>query len=58
MMTVAYGEATLDQSNVYRWYKVFSEDRDVNDDERAERPSTSITDKNIDEVKKTVLTNR
>ncbi|UYV61614.1 hypothetical protein LAZ67_1005558 [Cordylochernes scorpioides] len=32
MLTVAYGEATLDRSNVYRWYKMFSEGReDVND---------------------------
>ncbi|XP_011859020.1 PREDICTED: putative uncharacterized protein FLJ37770 [Vollenhovia emeryi] len=53
MLTVAYGEATLNQSNVYRWYKMFSEGReDVNDEERAGRPSTSITDENIDEVKK------
>ncbi|UYV79093.1 hypothetical protein LAZ67_17001105 [Cordylochernes scorpioides] len=34
MLTVAYGEATLDRSNVYRWYKMFSEGReDVNDEE-------------------------
>ncbi|KAG5320973.1 SETMR methyltransferase, partial [Acromyrmex heyeri] len=59
MLTVAYGEATLDRSNVYRWYKMFSEDReDVNDEERAGRPSTSTTDENIDEVKKIVLANR
>ncbi|UYV70910.1 hypothetical protein LAZ67_8001078 [Cordylochernes scorpioides] len=32
MLTVAYGEATLDRSNVYRWYKMFSEGReDVNE---------------------------
>ena len=31
---------------------MFSEGRDVNDQERARRPSTSTTDKNIDEVKK------
>ncbi|KYN29556.1 hypothetical protein ALC57_00995 [Trachymyrmex cornetzi] len=31
-LTVAYGEATLDRSNVYRWYKMFSEGReDVNE---------------------------
>ena len=47
MLTVAYGEDTLAQSNVYRWYKMFSEGReDVNEH------------KNIDEVKKIVLTNR
>ncbi|KAG5337785.1 GVQW3 protein, partial [Acromyrmex heyeri] len=44
MLTVTYGEATLDRSNVYRWYKMFSEGReDVNDEERAGRPSTSTT---------------
>ncbi|KAG5316891.1 MOS1T transposase, partial [Acromyrmex insinuator] len=44
MLIVAYGEATLDRSNVYRWYKMFSEGReDVNDEERAGRLSTSIT---------------
>ncbi|UYV81325.1 hypothetical protein LAZ67_20000775 [Cordylochernes scorpioides] len=48
MLTVAYGEATLDRSNVYRWYKMFSEGReDVNDEERAGRPSTSTTDEKI-----------
>ncbi|KAG5347613.1 MOS1T transposase, partial [Acromyrmex charruanus] len=53
MLTVAYGEAILDRSNVYRWYKMFSEGReDVNDEERAGRSSTSTTDENIDEVKK------
>ncbi|EGI59805.1 FLJ37770-like protein, partial [Acromyrmex echinatior] len=41
------------------WYKMFSEGReDVNDEERAGRPSTSTTDENIDEVKKIVLANR
>ena len=58
MLTVAYGEATLDRSNVYRWYKMFSEGReDVKDEERAGRPSTSTTDENIDEVKKIVFSN-
>ena len=59
MLTVAYGEATLDRRNVYRRYKMFSEGReDVNGEERAGCPSTSTTDENIDEVKKIVLANR
>ncbi|UYV77010.1 hypothetical protein LAZ67_14002808 [Cordylochernes scorpioides] len=59
MLTVAYGEATLDRSNVYRWYKMFSEGReDVNDEERARRPSTSTTDEKINEVEKMILANR
>ncbi|UYV62214.1 hypothetical protein LAZ67_1008240 [Cordylochernes scorpioides] len=59
MLTVAYGEATLDRSNVYRWYKMFSEGReDVNDEERSGRPSTSKTDEKINEVEKMILANR
>ncbi|UYV79141.1 hypothetical protein LAZ67_17001224 [Cordylochernes scorpioides] len=58
MLTVAYGEATLDRSNVYWWYKMFSEGReDVNDEERAGRPSTSTTDEKINEVEKMILAN-
>ncbi|XP_049309339.1 protein GVQW3-like [Bactrocera dorsalis] len=38
---------------------MFSEDReDVNDEERAGRPSTSTTDEKINEVEKMVLDNR
>ncbi|UYV83551.1 hypothetical protein LAZ67_23001444 [Cordylochernes scorpioides] len=56
MLTVTYGEATLDRSNIYRWYKMFSEGReDVNDEERAGRPSTSTTDEKINEVEKMIL---
>ncbi|UYV68939.1 hypothetical protein LAZ67_6001728 [Cordylochernes scorpioides] len=59
MLTVAYGEATLDRSNIYWWYKMFSEGReDVNDEERAGRPSTSTTDEKINEVEKMILANR
>ncbi|UYV63862.1 hypothetical protein LAZ67_2005848 [Cordylochernes scorpioides] len=48
MLTVAYGEATLDRSNVYRWYKMFSEGReDVNDEERAGRPSMILANRRI-----------
>ncbi|UYV64676.1 hypothetical protein LAZ67_3001635 [Cordylochernes scorpioides] len=56
MLTVAYLEATLDRSNAYRWYKLFSEGQeDVNDEERAGRPSTSTTDEKINEVEKMIL---
>ena len=35
MLTVAYGEATLNQSNDSRWYKMFSEGQeDVNDEQQ------------------------
>ncbi|UYV63810.1 hypothetical protein LAZ67_2005734 [Cordylochernes scorpioides] len=59
MLAVANGEATLDRSNVYRWYKMFLEGREeVNDEERAGRPSTSTTDEKINEVEKMILANR
>ena len=52
-------EATLKQINVYRWYKMFSEDQEeMNDEDRIGCPSTSTIDKNIGEMKKVVLTNR
>ncbi|UYV77414.1 hypothetical protein LAZ67_15000938 [Cordylochernes scorpioides] len=58
MLTVAYGEATLDRSNVYRWYKMFSEGReDVNDEERAGRKHFNNRRK-INEVEKMILANR
>ena len=56
MLTVAYGESTLDRSSVFRWYKMFSEGReDGNDEECAGHPTTSTTDENIDKMKKMVL---
>ena len=59
MLTVAYGEATLERRSVYRWYKIFSDGReDLNDEERAVLPSTSTTYENIDKVKKIVFVNR
>lgn len=31
LLILAYGEATLVQNNIYRWYKMFSDRRDAND---------------------------
>ncbi|KYN30749.1 hypothetical protein ALC56_14951 [Trachymyrmex septentrionalis] len=59
MLTVAYGESTLSKKSVYKWYKLFQEGREnVNDESRSERPSTSKTDENVQEVKEIVLKNR
>jgi len=58
MLTAAFGESTLSKKNVYKWYKLFTEGReDVNDDARSGRPSISITDENVEEVKKIVMEN-
>ncbi|XP_018353100.1 PREDICTED: putative uncharacterized protein FLJ37770 [Trachymyrmex septentrionalis] len=59
MLTVAFGESTMSKTRVYEWYKRFKEGReDVEDDDRSGRPSTSITDDNVEQVKKMILENR
>ena len=59
MLKVAYGECTLSQKSVYKWYKLFTEGREeVNDDARPGRPSTSTTSENTEAVKKIVMENR
>ena len=53
MLKVAYGECTVTQKSVYKWYKLFAEGREeVNDDARPGRPSTSTTNENTEAVKK------
>ena len=59
MLKVAYGECTVSQKSVYKWYKLFTEGREeVNDDARPGRPSTSTTNENTEAVKKIVMENR
>ncbi|XP_018337789.1 PREDICTED: putative uncharacterized protein FLJ37770 [Trachymyrmex septentrionalis] len=59
MLTVAFGESTMSKTRVYEWYKRFKKSReDVEDDDRSGRPSTSITDDNVERVKKMILENR
>ena len=43
MLTVAYGKVTLDRSNVYRWYQIFSEvlENDVNDEDMKAKAQSS-----------------
>lgn len=56
MLRVAYGESTLCQKNVYKWYKLFTEGReDVNDDARPGRPSTSTTDENVEKNRRITI---
>ena len=58
MLKVAYGECTVSQKSVYKWYKLFIEDREeVNDDARLGRLSTSTTNENTEAVKKIVMEN-
>ena len=55
MLTVAFGEFTMRRTQVQLCYNRFKEGWEVVDDyARAGRPSTSITDENIESVKKMI----
>jgi len=55
----AYGKHALSRSQVFKWYKAFSEGREsIKDESRSGRPSTSITDKNLEKVRALVRSDR
>ena len=59
MLTKAYGESAINKKRVYEWYEHFQDGRkDVEDDERPGRPSTSTTDENLEKVKEMVMNDR
>lgn len=59
MLQKAFGDETMSQKNVYKWYKDFKEGRErVDDLERSGRPSTSIDEQHIKKIKELVLENR
>ena len=59
MLKVAYGECTVSQKSIYKWYKLFTEGREgVNDDTCPGWPSTSTTNESTKAVKKTITENR
>ena len=59
MLTVAFGESTMSRTQVQLWYNRFKEGREnVNDDACPGCPSTSITNENIEAVKKIISDNR
>ena len=55
----AYGEHSLSRAQAFRWHKSFLEGREkVEDEPRAERPSTSKTDDNVERVRSIVWSDR
>ena len=58
-LSAQYGACALPQPSVYEWIEKFQYGRtSVKDEERAGRPSTSITDSNVEEARAMILENR
>ena len=56
MLTAAFGELAMSRTQVQLWYDRFKESReDVNEYAHTGRPSTSVTDENIEAVKNMIL---
>ena len=59
MLQKAFGDLTMSQKNVYKWYKDFEEGRErVDDLERPGRPSTSTDGQHVNQIKELVHKNR
>ena len=59
MLTVTFGESTINRTQVQMQYNRFKESQeDVNDNARSDCQSTSTTDEKIAAVKKIILDNR
>jgi len=55
----AYGEHAMSRSQVFKWYKAFSEGREsIKDEPRSGRLSTSKTDNNVEIVRALVRSDR
>ncbi|KAJ8937593.1 hypothetical protein NQ318_003172 [Aromia moschata] len=59
MLKKAFGVDCLSDRQIFWWHKAFAEGReDVNDENRAGRPSTSISDDNVKRVRDLLNTDR
>ena len=59
MLTVAFGESTMNRTQIQLWYNRFKKGReDINDDTCLGRPNALTTDENIETVTKMILDNR
>ena len=58
MLQKAFGDLTISQKNVSKWYKDFKEDKErVDDLKRPGRPSTSTDEQHINQIKELVHKN-
>jgi hypothetical protein len=54
-----YGEHAVSTSQVFKWFKAFSEGREsIKDEPHSGRPSTSKTDNNVEKVRAFVRSDR
>ena len=59
MLQKAFGDLSMSQKNVYKWYKDFKEGRERIDDlERPGRPSASTDEHHVNQIKELVHKNR
>ncbi|UYV80343.1 GVQW3 [Cordylochernes scorpioides] len=59
LMNEAYEGEQLSRTQVYIWYKCFKDGRkSIADDSRSGRPLTSITDRNIGQVRVLIVADR
>ena len=59
MLQKAFGDLTMSQKNVYKWYKDFKEGRErVDDLKRPGRPLTSTDEQQVNQIKELVHKNR
>ena len=59
LLTEAYGENYMFRARVFEWHKRFSEGREsLKNDDRPSRPSTAVTDDNIEKVQDVIRKDR
>ena len=59
MLQKAFGDLSMSQKNVYKWYKDFKEGRErVDDLQRPGRLSTSTDEQRVNQIKELVHKNR
>ena len=59
MLQKAFGDLSISQKNVYKWYKDFKEGRErVDDLDRPRQASTSTDEQHVNQIKELVHKNR